>query len=130
MKHLAIIALLLPVPAFAKAGISDIEAVTEGLIAVGMADTIRKQCDSISPRFIRVISFMRGLEKTAKRHGYSDAEVSAYVDSDSEKARLRGLARARLINLGANPDQPSSFCTVGRAEISAKTAVGNLLKAK
>lgn len=130
MKHLILIAFLIPAPLMARADISEISEVTEGLIVVGMADTIRKECDTIKPRIFRAIRFIRGLESTAKSHGYSNAEVKAYVDNDTEKARLLGIARARLTELGALPDQPTTLCTVGLAQIAAGTAVGNLLKAK
>lgn len=114
--------------ASANPPLRDVEYVTEGLIAAGMAIEISEKCDSISARLLRGFNLLNDLEKHALGLGYSQAEVDAYVDDRTEKARLEGIARQRLAELGASADNPQSYCAVGQQQIAAGTAVGRLLR--
>ena len=116
--------------ASAQSAISQDAHITEGLIAVGIADEIRSTCDSISPRMIRAYQFINGLWSHAREAGYSDPEIEAYVDSDTEKARLKGLALAYMTQNGVVPGDAESYCTLGRTEIAEGSAIGRLLRAK
>ena len=108
----------------------DIPEVRNTLVAVAAGDMIRKECTTISPRMLRVFNLRNQLLSTARAAGFSREQIDAYVDDKIEKDRLKGLARQYLAQKGVDPDSPSSYCTVGKAEIAAKTPVGRLLKAK
>ena len=108
--------------------LKDAAEIRDGIIAVGMAIEIGDKCDSISVRLLRGGVFLSSLKSRAEELGYSRAEIDAYVDDKVEKARLEGIARAQLADLGAVVGQGDTYCTVGRSEMEAQTAVGRLLR--
>jgi hypothetical protein len=112
----------------AQTALKDVAHVREGIIAIGMAVEISDKCGSISPRTLQGINTLRGLQKHARDLGYSQAQIDAYVDDRAEKRRLEGIARERLADMGVVAGQESTYCAVGRAQISAGTAVGRLLR--
>lgn len=114
--------------ALANPPLRDVEHVAEGLIAAGMAIEISEQCDSISARLLRGMSFLNGLEDHALGLGYTQDEIDAYIGDRTEKARLEGIARMRLSELGAEAGNAESYCAVGRSQIAAGTQVGRLLR--
>lgn len=112
----------------AQSALKDVTHVREGLIAVGMAVELSDECSSLKPRTLRGINFLRSLQNHASDLGFSQAQIDAYVDDKNEKQRLEGVARARLADLGVVAGQESTYCTVGRAQISQGTQVGRLLR--
>lgn len=112
----------------AQPALKDVAKVRDGIIHVGMAYEISEKCNSLRPRTIRGISFLQSLKSHASDLGYSDAQIDAYVNNRDEKRRLEGIARAELVRLGVVEGQEASYCAVGRAQISAGTRVGWLLR--
>ena len=112
----------------AVANPANVERVTEGLIAAGMAIELDDHCGNVSVRMIRGINFLQGLKTHLQDIGYSNAEIDAYIDNRSEKARLETIARQRLNALGVRTDDPATYCAVAQAQISAGTQVGQLLR--
>lgn len=102
--------------------------ITEGLINTAIAYEIDRVCDSIDGRTIEGINFLWSLKQHASELGFSDDEIRAYVDDDAEKDRLEAIARDRLRALGAVEGEPETYCTVGRAEMSARTEIGRFLR--
>ena len=98
------------------------------LLAASMAYLIDKECASIRPRKLTVLTYALSLKRYAKSLGYTGDEVDAYVADRDEQARFREMAEARLIEKGADPDEPESYCAVGRAEIEKRTYLGSMLK--
>lgn len=117
-------------PAQAYAALADEADINAGLLAVGIADEIRKKCDSISGRVIKGQLYLLEMANLAKSRGYSDAEIKAYVKSDVEKARMRAKGNAYLKSKGVIASDPQTYCTVGMAEIASKSQIGAFLKAK
>ena len=130
MKALLVVVCLLPSQGMAKEGLDQEVEINEGLIAISMADRIRTSCPEISARFIEAFIFLKSLESKALALGYDGSEIKAFINDADEKDRVLGLAHARLTTIGALPDQPATYCTVGLAEIQAGSAIGKLLKAK
>lgn len=112
----------------ASANPANVERVTEGLIAAGMAIELGDNCDGVSVRMIRGLNFLHGLKSHLQDLGYSNAEIDAYIDNRSEKARLETIARQRLNSLGVRTDDPASYCSVARGQIAQDTQVGRLLR--
>ncbi|WP_458790200.1 DUF5333 domain-containing protein [Yoonia sp. MH D7] len=112
----------------AKPALKDVEYVREGIIATGMAIEISKKCNSISPRYFRGVGYLNTLKDHASRLGYSDSEIDAYTNDKAEEDRLTGVARARLVDLGAVTGNEATYCAVGRAEIAKNSAIGRLLR--
>ena len=130
MKALLVVVCLLPSQGMAKEGLDQEVEINEGLIAISMADRIRTSCPEISARFIEAFIFLKSLESQARALGYDGSEIKAFINDADEKDRVLGLAHARLTTIGALPDQPATYCTVGLAEIQTGSAIGKLLKAK
>jgi hypothetical protein len=132
-RTIAIMVVLLATVSFAgnlsaQSGLRDEPAVRDGIIQVGMAYEISQNCTTLRARTLRGITYLQSLRGTARDLGYTDAEIDAYIADRAEKRRLEGLARAQLAELGASPDDPDTYCTVGRAQMAANTRVGWLLR--
>lgn len=112
----------------AVANPANVDRVTEGLIAAGMAIELGDNCPSVSVRFVRGISFLQGLKNHLKSLGYTNAEIDAYIDNRQEKQRLEAIAFGRLSALGVRVDTPSTYCTVAQSQIAAGTQIGKLLR--
>ncbi len=123
----AVMLMLAAAPAHA-AGLETDAHVTEKLVAAQVGDILRNTCPSISARRMVVLSEMFALERHAKAAGNTDAEIRAFLKSKTEKKRIKTLALAYLKKAGAVAGDVDSYCTVGRAEIAAKTTAGKLLR--
>lgn len=114
----------------ARADLRNEADINAGLLAIGIADEIRKNCGTISARMVKAYRYMKSLESTAKARGYSEAEIDAYVSNKAEKAKMRSKGEAYLKDHGVLRAKPESFCDLGHAEIAANSRIGALLKAK
>ena len=121
---------LIATSAVAQPPLREVAKIDNALLDLGIADRIRKNCPSISARLIRAVKYVRGLEKKAKGMGYSDAQIEAYTDSDSEKARMRARGAAFFAAKGVDTSDPQSYCALGNAEIQKGSRIGSLLRAK
>ncbi|WP_273691599.1 DUF5333 domain-containing protein [Ketogulonicigenium vulgare] len=134
MRHIlaaiTIFATSLSLPAMAqnRPPLGQVPQVTEPLVVAAMVYEIDRVCGALNIRLLRGIGFLNGIKSTARSLGYSNAEIDAFVDDRTEKNRLEEVARSRLRERGAIPDQPETYCALGRAEISAGSEVGRLLR--
>lgn len=115
--------------ALAKPPLREVAEIDDALLAVGLADEIRKNCPSISARMLKALVFVRDLQNQARSLGYTDEEIDAYRKSDSEKARLRAEGAAWLTAQGVTEGNPESYCAAGRSEIEKQSPIGAFLKA-
>ena len=120
----------LAAPAFALPPLHKDPTVVNGFYAIGLADEVRKKCDEIEPRMIRAYSYLRSLERYARKAGYTPEQIEELGDNRAEKERLRARIRADLAKRGASPENPEGYCTVGHEEIAKGSAAGRLLRAK
>lgn len=104
---------------------ADIE---NSLRIVATVEVLRDNCDALDLRKIKAVLYVRGIQSRARKRGYSDAEIEAYVDDQAQKDRLEGIALAYLQSKGAVPGDAQSFCAVAQGEIAAGSTVGGLLK--
>ncbi|WP_281983128.1 DUF5333 domain-containing protein [Thalassorhabdomicrobium marinisediminis] len=121
-------ALALTLSGAASANPANVERVTEGLIAAGMAIELGDKCDGVSVRLIRGYSFLNSLKSHLESLGYSDDEIDAYIDNKAEKERLIEIAYGRLAALGVDASNPSSYCAVAQDQMAQGTQVGRLLR--
>jgi len=124
------LALSTAVPAQALAPLHQEPTVRAMFYAVGLADEVRKNCPSVSPRMIRAYSYLKSIESYARKAGYSDDQIRDLTENKAEKERLRVVIRADLAKRGATPGNAAGFCKVGMEEIAANSAAGRLLYAK
>ncbi len=104
------------------------EKLNQGLLAVVIADAIRNRCPTISGRLIRAFFYLKGLEYYARRQGYREEDVSAWLQDRVERERMFDMARRWFDAHGAKEGDAESFCRVGREEIGKKSAIGKLLR--
>ena len=91
---------------------------------------VRKNCDSISPRWVTAYNYLRSLESYARKAGYTDAQIEELADNKAEKKKLQERILADLAERGATPQTPEGYCTVGLEEIAKGSAAGKLLRAR
>ncbi|CUH80298.1 DUF5333 domain-containing protein [Tropicibacter naphthalenivorans] len=124
----AVLCVALAAPAFAKVPLRDVADIDNGLMAIAIADEIRKECDGIDARLFTALGRINDLRNKAKALGYSNAEIDAYTKSKSEKDRMRAKAESYLASKGVDADNRDQLCAFGRAEIAKGTNIGSLLK--
>jgi len=112
----------------ARVQLKDDATIEDGLKTVAIGKMLYKGCDRITPRRIKAFSFARSLQSRARALGYSDTEIDAYLDSDTDKTRVKSKARAYLASKGVDFAKPSTLCSVGAVEIQTETAVGQFLR--
>lgn len=114
----------------AKPPLREVVEIEQALLVIGQADSIRKNCPTISARRIRAVMYILSVEGRAKDLGYSASEIDAYTDNDADKARLKDKSAAILAAKGVDTSDPQSYCAVGMTEIQNSSQIGTLLKAK
>lgn len=124
----SIFLMALAAPVVAKPPLRDVAEIDNGLMAIAIADEIRKTCDDIRPRMIRAMSQINSLEKKARALGYSKDEIDDYVTSKAEKARMRKKADSWLSAKGVNVNDRASLCRFGRDEIGRGGPIGYFLR--
>jgi len=121
---------LLPAKSMAKQGLPAERHITEGLIAISMADTVRNECVTISAQWIPAMLYLNSLKQHAIELGYTASEIKAFIKDENEKERLLEVARTRFEKLGAITGVPASYCGIGMAEIETGSTIGKLLRVK
>ncbi|MEJ6708035.1 MAG: DUF5333 domain-containing protein [Amylibacter sp.] len=114
-------------PVSAKPPLREVQSINDGLLVVGIADKIRKNCDSISGNIFKGIARLRSIHKSALKMGYNKEEIEAFVDDRAEKDRLKDRGRAYLTANGASLNKPETICALGRKEIAMQSSIGTLL---
>lgn len=114
----------------AKPPLRDVAEIDNGILAVAIADELRKTCDDLSARMIRAYSTLEGLKSRAKNLGYTSEEIEDYVTSKAEKKRMRAKGEAYLKSQGVTVGDAAGYCALGRTEIANNSAIGRLLRAK
>ena len=117
-------------PAAALEPLSQEKYINDRLIAARIADRIRKTCPTINARIFYAYGEARKLQSYARKKGYSDAQIDAFLDDKQEKKRIYAVAEDYLTRNGAKKGDAESYCRVGRAEIQKNTIIGSLLVAK
>ncbi|MDD9922039.1 MAG: DUF5333 domain-containing protein [Boseongicola sp.] len=125
----ACLAVSIASPSVAMQPLHENPTVVNGFYTLGLADELRKNCDDLSPRWLRAYNYLKALEKFARKSGYSDAQIEELTKNRAEKEKLRVRIRADLKKRGASPENPEGYCTVGREEIAKGSAAGRLLRA-
>jgi hypothetical protein len=115
-------------PALARPSLWDVPAVDKGLMNIGIAHGVRKNCETINANKMKGISYVWNLVGHAKEAGYTMKETRAFIDDDVEKAKLRKRVVKHLKAKGLNPEKSNALCEFGKAEITKKSQVGVLLR--
>ena len=116
--------------AAAEQNLRDVKSIDDAVFDVAVADQIRKNCPDISARVIKALTLYRSVRAEARSLGFTDAQIEAYGDSETEKARMRAKGDAYLRANGVVASDPQSYCALGRKEIQKSSRIGSLLKEK
>ena len=111
-------------------GLRNHKEINNRIAVFGIADEIRKNCDTIEPRMVRAYVFGKATVDKAKADGYSDEEIEAFAENKEDRARLKAAVQKYLTSKGAKADDPQSYCAVGLAEIDRNSQIGALLRSK
>lgn len=130
LTAVAIALTALAAPAAALEPLAQEKYINDRLIAARIADRVRKTCPSIDGRVFYAFGEARKLQSYARKKGYSDAQIDAFLDDKQEKKRIYAVAEDYLTRNGAKKGDAESFCAIGRAEIEKNTIIGSLLVAK
>lgn len=117
-------------PAAADVAISEVGEVREGLITAGITVEIGQKCSALEVRRIEGAAFLWGLRNTARRAGFSQDEIAAYIDNAEEKKRLEAIARDRMRRMGVVEGREETYCALGRAEMAKDSTIGRHLRAR
>ncbi|MCP5073574.1 MAG: DUF5333 domain-containing protein [Rhodobacteraceae bacterium] len=124
----ALVVTLLTTTALANPPLREVKHINDGLLVVGLANEIRKNCNSISGRLIKGYTYLKSLERQARSMGYTQAEIDTFVDDRTEKNRLKAKGEKYLVANGVKRSEPQTFCVLGNKEIAEASAIGSLLK--
>lgn len=114
--------------ALAKPPLREVAKIDDGLMAIAIADEIRKTCQGIDARMLRALSTINDLRSDAKAMGYTRDEIDDYVTSKAEKKRMRAKASRFLASKGVEEGDRSALCAFAKREIKAGSAIGRLLR--
>jgi hypothetical protein len=105
------------------------ERVHNGLLMIAIGRHIELTCPSIERRRLAAGAFLLGLANHAMSLGYTRAEVTEFVEDDTEKERYIDLARRYFAERGVTSEEDvEGACRVGRDEIAAGSPIGRLLR--
>ena len=104
--------------------------INASLFAVAVGEIIVKKCDSITPRYLVVITKAKALERYARDLGYTETEVEAFLDDKAEEKRIRKAANEYLAAQGVVKGDKESYCAAGRAEIEKGTLTGAMMRSR
>lgn len=125
---LAALALVLAGPALALEPLEKEVHINDSLRAGRIGDVIRKNCPTIEARMFTVWFKIEQLKSYARKKGYTEPEVRAFLKDPAQKARIKAEADAWLASQGAVAGDAESYCRVGRQEIAKGTLLGSLMR--
>lgn len=117
-----------PMAAAAPVPLAQESHINAELRAAQVGDILRKTCPAVSARMFVVLNRLNALESYARRAGYAEAEVKAFLKDRAQKDRIRAEAEAYLAAAGAVPGDAESHCRVARDEVRRRTPAGQLLR--
>jgi hypothetical protein len=123
-------------PAYASEGAASMDAlagekeINDALVIMAAAEKIQRECSSIGGRLFRARAYGQRVVDMAVGKGYSEDAIRAFIDDDTEKARVRAERNAYFEARGASNHDPQSLCVLGRNEIAQQSPIGYFLREK
>jgi len=131
MRHALLFPLLLifsPMPALSQgADLLSNRAVTELAEEAMIADLMLRSCEGVVGSEEGVQAVTEYADRLARSAGYEPAEAAALLSEPAAMARLEAGAIARLVRMGARPDDLTSLCRVARGAAGRGGVLGTLL---
>ncbi|MEM9249642.1 MAG: DUF5333 domain-containing protein [Pseudomonadota bacterium] len=114
----------------ARPHLRDNTYINDQLFAAAVGDQIRRNCPTISARMVLVWRKARALERHALTEGYTENEIEAYLESKPDIRAMEARRDSYLSEHGVRRGDADSYCTLGNAEIAAKSLIGELLRSR
>ncbi len=77
---------------------------------------------------VRAFAAAQSLKAYARRQGYSEAEIDAFLKDRDQRQRVYAEAERYMAAHGVRAGDVQSFCTLGYAEIGAGSIAGSLIR--
>lgn len=122
------LALLISSSAAAKPPLRDNAYINDQLFAAAVADELRKRCSSVEARMVKVRTDGLRLFNYALNQGYTRAEISDYLESKPDIARMEARRDAYLRSHGVRTGDEASYCRHAEREMAAGSLAGSLLR--
>ncbi len=113
----------------AKPPLSEVDEITNSVMAIAIANKARKRCSDISGRMFKAWNYVRSVQARARELGYSKAEIDAFLADKEAEAQLERDAAALVRASGYNPDNNEEFCAFAHNEIAKSSLIGSFLRA-
>ncbi|MCX7890336.1 MAG: DUF5333 domain-containing protein [Rhodobacteraceae bacterium] len=129
----ALLALALAAPAAPAQSLPPLrenDAIVEKLMAARIAEMIQRYCPEIGGKLFYAISEAKALKAYAEKLGYSEDEMRAFVNDETERKRVFAMARDYMEARGAVGKDPAGHCALGRQELASKSYIGSFLYLK
>ena len=106
------------------------EEIWHSLLEISVANKVSEDCDSINARKLKGLMALLEVKNVARRLGYSDEEISEFVNSEVNRKNLAKQTDKFLKDSGVDLKYSDEICNFGIDEIDENTQIGSLLRIK
>jgi len=104
------------------------EHINRSLLSAAISVGIARACPTMEVRQIYGLFKALELRNYARRLGYSDEEIEAFVESSEQQDRMKDWAIRYMTQQGVELDNNDTYCALGKYEIERKSLTGRLLR--
>ena len=100
------------------------------LLEISVANKVSEDCDLINARKLKGLMALLEVKNVARQLGYSDDEISEFVNSEVNRNNLAKQTDKFLKDSGVDLKYSDQICNFGIDEIEENTQIGSLLRIK
>ena len=100
------------------------------LLEISVANKVSEDCDLINARKLKGLMALLEVKNVARQLGYSDDEISEFVNSEVNRKNLAKQTDKFLKDSGVDLKYSDQICNFGIDEIEENTQIGSLLRIK
>lgn len=102
--------------------------IMRSLLSAAISLGVSRACPTMEIRQVYGLFKALELRNYARRLGYSDEEINAFVNDPAEQKRMEEWAWAYMSDQGVKEDDAESHCSLGKYEIERGSLTGRLLR--
>lgn len=102
--------------------------IMRSLLSAAVSLGVSRSCPTMEIRQVYGLFKALELRNYARRLGYSDEEINAFVNDPVEQKRMEEWAWAYMQEQGVKKNDPESHCSLGKYEIERGSLSGRLLR--
>lgn len=103
------------------------ESIVAPLVEARAADVVRRGCPAYKVNMVRAWQEARALQAKARKMGYSQAQIDAFIEDRGAKDAVKARANALLAGLGASGNA-ASLCAAGDRLVGQSVVAGKLIR--